>query len=407
MSFGSIADAVSTYAVGHMNGRLRLGAFGVGRMGQVHLEHLIGLHQTGEIELAAIGDRSAPTLQSGARLLHELGGSDLARVARFDDPDAMAAGARLDGVVVASRTEDHARDSLAFISHGTPVCVEKPIANTIAEAAQFCGRLGDSPNRLVQVAFQRHFDAAALVALNWFSSGRIGTLQQSHHVLQDKNPTPVGYRSGGITADMAIHLVFEAMSVHGFELPCTVQALRFNAPHYDDRAGEGANVVHTFCTWTDGSVAHLWGSRINTAGYDNGFKLIGTRGRIDVGEFVGDFGTITARLWSGVGDDRGRQIDEAQFPMTRPSAGHPDFYARYAAAYAAEVSAFIDCLRNGAPFDPGPDVGWKTLFVANLAEGSSRAGGRRFDLTQADGSSIETAVDAAAYADAAEAALKA
>jgi myo-inositol 2-dehydrogenase / D-chiro-inositol 1-dehydrogenase len=382
-----------------MNGeRLRLGAFGVGRMGQVHLEHLIPLHQAGGIELVAIGDRFRPTLSSAARLLNELGGPDLARIARFDDPDAMAAAAQLDGVIVASRTEDHARDSLAFIRCGTRVFVEKPFANSIAEAADFCARLGERSNRLVQVGFQRHFDAAALAALGWISSGRIGALQQSHHVLQDKNPTPVGYQSCGITADMAIHLVFEAMSVHGFELPCSVQALRFAAPHYDDRAGEGANVVHTFCTWADGTVAHLWGSRINSAGYDNGFKLIGTEGRIDVGEFVGDFGAITARLWSGVGDDRGRQIEDAQFPMTRPSARHPDFYARYAAAYAAEILAFINCLRSNAPFDLGPDLGWKTLLVANLAEASSRSGGRRFDLEQADGSAIATVVDAAAYA---------
>jgi predicted dehydrogenase len=192
--------------------------------------------------------------------------------------------------------------------------------------------------------------------------------------------------------------VFEAMSVHGFELPCSVQALRFAAPHYDDRAGEGANVVHTFCVWRDGSVAHLWGSRINSAGYDNGFKLIGTRGRIDVGEFVGDFGAITARLWSGAGGLRGRQIEDATFPMTPPSPRHPDFYARYATAYAAEVSAFVDCLRRDAPFDLDSELGWKTLFVANLAEASSRSGGRRFDLVHADGSGIATADDAATYA---------
>jgi predicted dehydrogenase len=145
-------------------------------------------------------------------------------------------------------------------------------------------------------------------------------------------------------------------------------------------------------------VAHLWGSRINSAGYDNGFKLIGTGGRIDVGEFVGDFGTITAKLWSGAGDQRGRQIEEATFPMTPPSARHPDFWARYAAAYAAELSAFVDCLRSSAPFELGADLGWKTLFVANLAEASSRSGGRRFDLVQPDGSPIATVADAAAYA---------
>jgi myo-inositol 2-dehydrogenase/D-chiro-inositol 1-dehydrogenase len=366
-------------------------------MGQVHLEHLIALHQAGGIELVAIGDRHGPMLASASRLLTDLGGPHLAGIARFDDPDSMAA-ARLDGVIVASRTKDHARDSLAFTGRGTPVFVEKPFANSIAEAADFRGKLGSGANRLVQLGFQRHFDAAARAALAWVSTGRIGELQQSHHVLQDKNPTPVGYQSCGLTADMAIHLVFEAMSVHGFALPCSVQALRFAAPHYDDRAGEGANVVHTFCTWTDGSVAHLWGSRINSAGYDNGFKLIGTEGRIDVGEFVGDFGPITARIWSGAGVGRGREIETATFPMTRPSARHPDFYARYAAAYVAELSAFVDCIRKDAPFDLDPDLGWKTLFVANLAEASSRSGGRRFDLVRASGSPIATADDAAAYA---------
>jgi myo-inositol 2-dehydrogenase/D-chiro-inositol 1-dehydrogenase len=366
-------------------------------MGQVHLEHLIALHRAGDIELIAIGDPFPPTLSSASRLLTGLGEADLANIARFEDAEVMAETARLDGVVVASRTEVHARDSLAFVRHGTPVLVEKPFANSIEEAADFCRSLGDGGNRLVQVGFQRHFDPAARTALAWLSGGRIGTLQQSHHVLQDKNPTPVGYQSCGITADMAIHLVFEAMSVHGFELPCSVQALRFAAPHYDDRAGEGANVVHTFCTWRDGSVAHLWGSRINSAGYDNGFKLIGTAGRIDAGEFVGDFGTITARLWSGAGEQRGKQIDEAAFPMTPPSAFHPDFYARYAAAYAAELASFVACLRSRAPFEPGPDLGWKTLFVANLAEASSRMGGRRFDLRRADGSAIASVEDAAAY----------
>jgi myo-inositol 2-dehydrogenase/D-chiro-inositol 1-dehydrogenase len=377
--------------------RPRLGAFGVGRMGLVHLEHLIALHRAGEVELAAIGDRHAPVLASASRLLTELGGPDLAEVARFEDPDSMAA-AGLDGAIVASRTEDHARDSLAFTGRGTPVFVEKPLANSIAEAAGFCAKLGAGATRLVQVGFQRHFDAAARAALAWVAEGRIGALQQSHHVLQDKNPTPVGYQSCGITADMAIHLVFEAMSFHGFALPRSVQAVRFAAPHYEDRAGEGANVVHAFCTWSDGSVAHLWGSRINGAGYDNGFKLIGTKGRIDVGEFVGDVGVVTARMWSGAGAERGRQIESATFPMTRPAARHPDFYARFAAAYAAELASFVHCIRRHAPFDLDPGLGWKTLFVANLAEASSRSGGRRFDLVLAGGSAIATAGDAAAYA---------
>ena len=372
-----------------------MGIFGVGRMGRVHLEHLVRLHDAQRIELVAIGDRWPPLLES----------------VRADVPDSvtfagateeMAAIAGVDAAVVATRTSDHARDVLAFARREIPVLVEKPLAMTIAEAASLVRELGAAGDRLVQVAFQRQYDAATRVAAAWMSGGLIGTLQQSQHVLQDKNPTPVGYESGGITADMAIHLVHEAMSFRGFELPRRVQAMRFMSPPYEDRAREGANVVHVFCQWAGGSLAHLWGSRINGTGYDNAFTLTGTDGRIDVGEFVGDFGPVSARLWRGTGNGpvpRGSLVETREFPMTRPRDGHPDFYARFASAYEAELTEFITRAGDRAPLEPGLEIGWKTLFVADLAEASSQQDGRVFELTQPDGRPIESAGDAAAFAD--------
>jgi len=381
--------------------RLRLGAFGVGRMGQVHLETLARLHQDDVIELAALGDRHPPTLSAALALLDELGSADALRhVERFADADAMAAWGRLDAVVVASRTDDHVRDARAFVRRNVPVFLEKPMASSIQEAAVFCRELDDRGDRLVQLGFQRHYDDAGRAAAAWVRDGRIGPLQQTQHVIQDKNSTPEGYQSAGITADMAIHLVFEAMSFRNFELPATVQALRFLAPHYEDRASEGANVVHVFCTWADGSMAHLGGSRINATGYDNRFSLIGTEGRIDVGDFAGDFGSVSAKLWQGVGPGpgpRGQLIESLVFPMTPPASRHPDFYPRFASAYAGEVREFIARVERGEPFEPGADIGWKTLFVANLAETSSRLGGTRFELAQADGTPITTADQAAAF----------
>lgn len=190
------------------------------------------------------------------------------------------------------------------------------------------------------------------------------------------------------------------MAVRGFALPRRVQALRFMAPPYDDRAGEGANIVHVFCQWADGSLAHLWGSRINGTGYDNRFTLTGTLGRIDVGEFAGDFGAIAAKLWRGTGNGpgaRGTLAGALEFPMTPPRDGHPDFYARYAAAYEAELTEFLRRAAAGAPLEPGLDVGWKTLLVANAAEASSRADGRAFELVNAGGRPIGSVADAAAF----------
>jgi hypothetical protein len=85
--------------------------------------------------------------------------------------------------------------------------------------------------------------------------------------------------------------------------------------------------------------------------------------------------------------------------MTRPADWHPDFYPRFARAYAEEVRAFVANVARGEPLTPGPDVGWKTLFVANLAEASSRRDGTRFDLVRSDGRPIETADQAAAFSD--------
>ena len=369
-------------------------------MGLVHLENLSRLARAGDIELVAIGDRFPSMLATAKGTLARWGTPQGdGGVHSFDTPEAMADECALDGCVVASQTQDHARDTLALASRGIRVMVEKPAAQTVAEAASLCAALGDSQERLVQVAFQRHYDAAARAAMRWVANGHIGAIQQSHHVLQDKNPTPAGYQSSGITADMAIHLIFEAMAFHDFALPDSVQALRFMAPHYEDRAREGANVVHAFCQWADGSVAHLWGSRLNNTGYDNGFKLIGTEGRIDVGEFVGDFGPISARLWTGTrdGGPRGRLRESLTFEMTPTTAGQPDFHARFASAYAAELDAFVRHARDGTACDPGLDVGWKTMLVSELAERSSGEGGRLFRLAMADGSAVRTAADAAAF----------
>jgi predicted dehydrogenase len=363
-------------------------------MGRVHLEHLVRLHETGAIELAAIGDRWPPFLESACGLVPHA-------VPVATAPDEMAASHRLDAAVVVSRTSDHARDTLAFVRRGIPVLVEKPLVRTVAEAAAIVRELGAGGDRLVQVAFQRHYDEATRLAAEWVSRGLIGSIQQSHHVLQDKNPAPIGYESGGITADMAIHLVQEAMGFRGVELPRRVQALKFMAPPYEDRAGEQANIVHVFCQWADGSLAHMWGSRINGTGYDNGFILTGTGGRIDVGQFVGDFGSVSARLWQGTGSGplpRGSLVESHDFPMTPARESQPDFYARFAAAYDAELSEFVRRVRTGARLEPGLDVGWKTLLVANLAEASARQDGRPFDLTLPDGRPIASPDDAAAIA---------
>ena len=125
--------------------KLRVGAFGVGRMGRVHLENLIRLAQQDKIDLVAIGDRFEPTLAAARNFTAELGGIPFEQaLTKFSSPETMAAAQPLDAVVIASRTEDHARDSLVFTRLGIPVLVEKPFAGSVVEAVKFHHALGEA-----------------------------------------------------------------------------------------------------------------------------------------------------------------------------------------------------------------------------------------------------------------------
>jgi len=379
---------------------LRMGIFGVGRMGQIHLENLMKRQAAGACVVAAEGDRHEATLAEAlaSPAMAEGGGRPRTSPSYSTPEEMIAANLQLDGVVISSRTEDHFRDALVFAEAGVPVLLEKPFANTTDECFAFVDKLSSLPEggaKLVNVGFNRAFDPAARAAAGWSEGGLIGDLQQSHHVHQQKNPRTRKSTAPGIVSDMMCQLVFEAMYFHSWKLPARLYAVSHMAPHYEDDAGEGANVVHAFLSWEDGSIAHLHGSRINVAGYDNGFQLMGTEGRIDVGDFAGDFGDVTAKLFRGNGKrlsvepqvaQRGTLVESLAFPMTqgRVSPGrtnddpvntdgydHPDYYSRYASAYENELDEFMEHIRTGRAFPTGPEVGWKTAFVANLLQQNS------------------------------------
>src|SRR6185503_14230069 len=97
------------------NAPFRYGLFGVGRCGCVHGEILLAQGQ----QISALGDENAEAMTSAVR---RLGLSD---TARFADASSMAQGGDLDAVVIASHTQNHARDAEPFVRAGIPVYLEK------------------------------------------------------------------------------------------------------------------------------------------------------------------------------------------------------------------------------------------------------------------------------------------
>ena len=327
--------------------RLRLGAFGVGRMGQVHLEHLIALHQAGEIELVAIGDRFGPTLSSASRLLNVLGGPDLARIARFDSPTPWRP--QRSSTVWLWLTDRRPRARQLAFPRRPPVLVE----NRWPTRCRSCrvlpwGLPGGACSRL-----PAPLDAASRPARGWVLGGRIGrSTVASRAAGQEPDAArlsePRHYGRHGDPSGL------RGPRVHHSSSPASRRCTsppRTTGSRWRGRQ-RGPRVLH----WPDGTVAHLWGSRINAPAMTTASSSSAPRGgstwansSATSGPSRHGCGAAPATIAAG--------SKRREFPMTRPSARHPDFYPRYTAAYAAEVSAFVDCLRRKAPFNLGPDLG--------------------------------------------------
>ncbi len=120
--------------------KVSIGIAGAGLIGRAHILRLA--RATGA-RLAAIAD-PAPDARA---LAVEQG------VPCHDDLDAMLATEKLDGVIVATPNAMHADQAIACIERGVPVLIEKPIAETLANAGRI---VAASERRRVPVLVGHH-----------------------------------------------------------------------------------------------------------------------------------------------------------------------------------------------------------------------------------------------------------
>ena len=101
--------------------RLNLGIAGAGLIGRAHVERM---RRSGDCRLAAIADPGPEAVAYAGSL----------GVAHYVDLEAMLAAERLDGVIVATPNAAHAPNALSCIRRGLPILIEKPLAESLANA---------------------------------------------------------------------------------------------------------------------------------------------------------------------------------------------------------------------------------------------------------------------------------
>lgn len=193
--------------------RVRLGVVGTGDRGRALIQNIA---RTRNCAVAAICDNYAPNLARGKALVP-------ASTRSFTDYRAMLDAAGLDGVVIATPLDVHARQTFDAIDAGLHVWCEKAMARTIADCGAMVTR-ARAGRKVLQIGHQRMFHPTYLDALKRAKAGDIGTITQIraswHRNKSWRRPLPDGAgremdrqinwrlyrdRSAGVMTELATH----------------------------------------------------------------------------------------------------------------------------------------------------------------------------------------------------------
>ncbi|HTM49653.1 MAG TPA: Gfo/Idh/MocA family oxidoreductase [Bryobacteraceae bacterium] len=324
-----------------MSEPLKLAIVGVGRMGAIHALHAFELsRETGSCEVVALVDSDVERVR---RYASQLGG-DVPVLASIEE---LIAARICNASVVVTPTDCHRENASMLIAAGHRVLMEKPLTGDLQTDREFAAELDRNNPQALMLAFQRRFDAPLQYARTLMESGVIGRVFKIYSSLEDSNPAPDGYNSGGILPDMSIHNVDEVLWLTG-QMPQAALAIGSNIYSHALTTCKEDFDDALLCLWFDGIMAQIQVTRNHVSGYRVETILFGSEGQIHVGRFEQKPLEILVEAYGRRG--REEPLDRRAFTMRQYPGSLPEFADRFGPAYKAELSAFVDCCRAGAPF---------------------------------------------------------
>ncbi|MFD4790944.1 Gfo/Idh/MocA family oxidoreductase [Streptomyces sp. NPDC058459] len=314
---------------------MRIGVIGTGRIGTIHANTLSRHREVGSLILT---DSDPSRAQE---LAHRLGETAAPGVDEVFDWG-------VDAVVITTATAAHAELIGRAARSGLPVFCEKPIALDLPGTLHALAEVA-AAGAVLQMGFQRRFDAGYTGAREAVRSGRLGRLHTVRALTSDQSPPPREWLplSGGLFRDTLIHDFDVLRWVTGSEVVDVYATGSDAGPPMFREAGDvgtGAAVL----TLDDGTLATATATRLNGAGYDVRMELSGELDTVVVG--LDDRTPIASTEPTGPP------------PADRPWAG---FLERFGSAYESELCAFVDVVRGERP---NPCDGWQALQALRVAE---------------------------------------
>jgi len=305
-----------------MNGKkLHCGIIGAGRIGRVHAETLA--FRLPESQVVAIADLNGEAAQAVAARCN------IPKVAA--SPAEIIADPEIDAVLICAPTPTHV-DLIVQAAHaGKHIFCEKPIAFSLEKIDAALAAV-NAAGVLLQIGFNRRFDANFARVRQAVASGEIGTPNLLHIVSRDPAPPPLSYirSSGGIFLDMTIHDFDMARFLVGDEVEEIYTA---GGVMVDPAIGEAGDLDTALVVlrFRNGVIGTIDNSRKAVYGYDQRVEVFGSKGKIATENLYPNQATISN--CNSVSTD---------LPLNF-------FMERYTESFVLELQAFIQAVIEQRP----------------------------------------------------------
>jgi predicted dehydrogenase len=166
-------NARSYAAILGANDRVRVGVVGCGdRMKQGDLPAFQQSAKDLNFQIVAVSDIWSRRREEGAAFIEKLCGNPVDQARNNDE---LYARKDVDAVLIATADFQHAQHGIEAVNAGRDAYVEKPTANTMADARNFLAAVKKS-GKIVQIGTQRRSTPAYMKAAEYIKSGKFGDI---------------------------------------------------------------------------------------------------------------------------------------------------------------------------------------------------------------------------------------
>jgi len=324
---------------------LRFALLGAGRIGAMHAANIAA---NPNATLVSVYDVHAPSAEKVAA-------ANGAKVA--PTVEAALADPAVDAVLIASSTDTHVALIIAAAKAGKAILCEKPIHLDINEVNRCRDEIAGT-NVPIQIGFNRRFDPSHRALAMAVRNGDIGALEQLVITSRDPGLAPMSYMkvSGGIYRDMTIHDFDLARFILGED---PVEVFASGSIMVEPALAELGDVDTAMVVMkaASGALVHINNTRRCVYGYDQRIEAFGSSGMVQ----SENWRATTLRRWTAdATETQDRLLDF--------------FIERYAAAYTAQVNAFVAAVARKQPPSPSFEDGRRALILADAAWEATRSG---------------------------------